>query len=81
MFIETESTPNPCHAEVPARPRRDGVRARGFVAGEDATRSLLAHRLLELEWRGAVCSGRDFITVTKGDEGDCRRCGRRCWAW
>lgn len=68
MFIETESTPNP--ATLKFLPGRDVMGTDGtadFVAGDDASRSPLAARLLELDGVARVFFGADFITVTKAD--------------
>ena len=68
MFIETESTPNP--ATLKFLPGRDVMGLEGtadFVAGDDASRSPLAIRLLALEGVARVFFGGDFITVTKFD--------------
>ena len=68
MFIETESTPNP--ATLKFLPGRDVMGPEGtadFVAGDDASRSPLAIRLLALDGVARVFFGADFITVTKFD--------------
>jgi Fe-S cluster biogenesis protein NfuA len=71
MFIETESTPNPATLKfLPGREVMGSAGTADFVAGDDATRSVLAHRLLELEGVARVFLGSDFITVTKTDDGD-----------
>ncbi|GAB6052515.1 NifU family protein [Magnetospira thiophila] len=71
MFIQTEATPNPATLKfLPGRP----VLGRGsanFPKSSDAVgKSPLAERLFELDGVAGVFLGGDFITVTKGTEGD-----------
>lgn len=68
MFIETEATPNPATLKfLPGQEVMGQAGTADFVAGDDATRSPLATRLLALEGVARVFLGADFITVTKDD--------------
>jgi Fe-S cluster biogenesis protein NfuA len=70
MFIQTEQTPNPATLKfLPGR----AVMNRGtanFTEAKAAAASPLAERLFSLAEVGGVFFGADFITVTKGDDGD-----------
>lgn len=69
MFIQTEFTPNP--ATLKFLPGRDVMGARGtafYTDAEAAKASPLAEVLFEIEGVKAIFLGRDFITVTKGEE-------------
>jgi Fe-S cluster biogenesis protein NfuA len=70
MFIQTEQTPNPATLKfLPGRV----VMATGtanFTDASAAQASPLAERLFSLEQVCGVFFGADFITVTKGEEGD-----------
>lgn len=70
MFIQTEQTPNPATLKfLPGRM----VLASGsanFAEAESAGRSPLAVKLFQIQGVTGVFLGHDFITVTKGDDGD-----------
>ncbi|CCQ75696.1 NifU family protein [Magnetospira sp. QH-2] len=71
MFIQTEATPNP--ATLKFLPGRSvlGSGSANFPKAEDAVgKSPLAERLFQLDGVAGVFLGGDFITVTKGAEGD-----------
>lgn len=70
MFIQTEQTPNPATLKfLPGH----AVMNRGtanFTEAKAAGASPLAERLFSLPDVAGVFFGADFITVTKGDDGD-----------
>lgn len=71
MFIQTESTPNP--ATLKFLPGEDVMGERGTAFYTDkasATPSPLALALFEIDSVSAIFLGRDFITVTKKEDGD-----------
>jgi Fe-S cluster biogenesis protein NfuA len=70
MFIQTEQTPNP--ATLKFLPGRTVMAAgtANFTDPQSAARSPLAERLFELPEVAGVFFGTDFITVTKGGDGD-----------
>lgn len=69
MFIQTESTPNP--QTMKFLPGKDvlGDQTAFFTSKEQAKRSPLATALFEIAHVHAIFFGRDFITVTKAEEG------------
>ena len=70
MFIQTEVTPNPATLKfLPGRPVMD----EGTFEARDeaqAERSPLAKALMQLPGVGGVFFANDFISVTKGGEGE-----------
>ncbi|MCH2547011.1 MAG: NifU family protein [Alphaproteobacteria bacterium] len=71
MFIQTETTPNP--ATLKFLPGQDVLGARGtafYTDAASAKQSPLASALFEINDITAIFLGRDFITVTKKEEGD-----------
>ena len=70
MFIQTEATPNPATLKfLPGRPVMD----EGTFEARDAAqaeRSPLAKAILELPGVTGVFFSNDFISVTKGGEGE-----------
>lgn len=70
MFIQTEQTPNPATVKfipgVAVMP--DGTA--DFRSAEDAARSPLAARLMQVEDVIGVFLGGDFVSVTKVDDAD-----------
>jgi Fe-S cluster biogenesis protein NfuA len=74
MFIQTEQTPNPATLKfLPGRPVMSSGTA-NFTEADAATRqSPLAERLFTLPQVTGVFLGADFITVTKGGDGDWRQ--------
>lgn len=68
MFIQTETTPNPATLKfLPG----DIVLATGtadFPAADTAAKSPLASRIFAVEGVTGVFLGRDFVTVTKGED-------------
>jgi Fe-S cluster biogenesis protein NfuA len=70
MFIQTEQTPNPATLKfLPGRPVMTSGTA-NFTSEEAARVSPLAERLFSLPEVTGVFLGTDFITVTKGGDGD-----------
>lgn len=71
MFIQTETTPNP--ATLKFLPGQDVMGEKGtafYTDVEAATPSPLAVELFGIEDVSAIFLGRDFITVTKQEQGD-----------
>lgn len=71
MFIQTEATPNP--ATLKFLPGKEVMGTRGtafYTDAESAKASPLAHALFEAADISAIFLGRDFITVTKKEDGD-----------
>lgn len=71
MFIQTESTPNP--ATLKFLPNEDVLGDRGtafYTDKESAKASPLALSLFDIASVSAIFLGRDFITVTKREDGD-----------
>lgn len=70
MFIMTEATPNP--ATVKFLPGQTVMEAgvAEFSTPQEGARSPLAERLFEIKAVKAVFFGRDFISVTKEQDGD-----------
>lgn len=71
MFIQTEATPNP--ATLKFLPGKDvmGDRGTAFYTDEKAAaQSPLAAVLFDVDDVSAIFLGRNFITVTKKEEGD-----------
>lgn len=71
MFIQTQETPNP--ATMKFLPGQDVMGARGtafYTDAETATASPLAEVLFTITGVRAVFLGRDFITVTKKEDGE-----------
>lgn len=71
MFIQTESTPNP--ATLKFLPGKEVMGERGtafYTDAASAVQSPLAASLFELDDVSAIFLGRDFITVTKKEQGD-----------
>jgi Fe-S cluster biogenesis protein NfuA len=70
MFIQTEQTPNPATLKfLPGRPVMVSGTA-NFTTEEAARVSPLAERLFSLPDVTGVFFGADFITVSKGGDGD-----------
>ena len=74
MFIQTETTPNPQHAQVPAGALGIGSGTADFPDRDTAGRSPLASRLFGIDGVTRVFLGSDFITVAKPDETDWAAC-------
>jgi Fe-S cluster biogenesis protein NfuA len=70
MFIQTEQTPNPATLKFLPGCAVMNAGTANFTTEEAARRSPLAERLFELPEVTGVFLGADFITVTKGGEGD-----------
>jgi Fe-S cluster biogenesis protein NfuA len=71
MFIQTEPTPNPATLKFLPGKAVMGDRGTAFYTdAESAKPSPLAQVLFEVEDVSAIFLGRDFITVTKKEEGD-----------
>lgn len=71
MFIQTETTPNP--ATLKFLPGKDVMGEKGtafYTDVEAAKPSPLAVELFGIEDVSAIFLGRDFITVTKQEQGD-----------
>lgn len=71
MFIQTEATPNP--ATMKFLPGQDvmGDGGTAFYTDKEAAKaSPLALELFEVEHVKAIFLGRDFLTVTKAEEGE-----------
>ncbi len=68
MFIQTEETPNPLTLKfLPQKPvMKQGTLE--FVRSENASRSPLADRLIDIEGVERVFFGGDFISVTKKED-------------
>jgi Fe-S cluster biogenesis protein NfuA len=73
MFIQTEQTPNPATLKfLPGRPVMSSGTANFTEAAAAGRQSPLAERLFTLPQVTGVFLGADFITVTKGGDGDWR---------
>lgn len=71
VYINLEFTPNPNTLKYSVNRTLVAVGARNFVKREEAQAdSPLAARLFEVPGISGVMIGRDFVTVTKTDEGD-----------
>lgn len=71
MFIQTESTPNPATLKFLPGKEVMGDRGTAFYTDlESAKPSPLAVELFGIEDVSAIFLGRDFITVTKREQGD-----------
>lgn len=69
MFIQTEPTPNPNTLKfLPGRTLAE-VASHDFRSGDEAQSSPLAKRLFEIEGVTGVYFGRDFLTVTRAEDG------------
>lgn len=71
MFIQTEATPNP--ATMKFLPGQDvmGDNGTAFYTDKEAAKaSPLASALFEIEQVNAIFLGRDFLTVTKAEQGE-----------
>lgn len=71
MFIQTEATPNP--ATLKFLPGKEVMGERGtafYTDAASAAQSPLAAALFEVDDVSAIFLGRDFITVTKKEEGE-----------
>jgi Fe-S cluster biogenesis protein NfuA len=70
MFIQTEQTPNPATLKFLPGCAVMASGTANFTTPDAARRSPLAERLFELDEVTGVFLGADFITVTKGGDGD-----------
>lgn len=71
MFIQTEATPNPATLKFLPGKAVMGDRGTAFYTdAQAAAQSPLAATLFEVDDVSAVFLGRDFVTVTKKEEGD-----------
>ena len=69
MFIQTEQTPNPATLKFLPGCQVLANGSADFPDREAAARSPLAERLFEIDGITGIFLGRDFITVTKQDDG------------
>lgn len=71
MFIQTETTPNPATLKfLPGQPVMGDKGTAFYTDTEAAKHSPLALELFGIEDVSAIFLGRDFITVTKKEQGD-----------
>lgn len=71
VYVSLEFTPNPNTLKYAVNRDLLSKGAINFVIPEDAeARSPLATRLFEVPGIAAVMLGRNFVTITKGDDGD-----------
>lgn len=70
MFIQTETTPNPNTLKFLPGEIVMTAGTADFRSAEEGARSPLARRLFKLNGVEGVFFGRDFVSVTKGDDKD-----------
>ena len=71
VYVSLEFTPNPNTLKYSVNRKLLDKGAANFTKKEDAAlRSPLAHKLLQIEGISGVMIGKDFVTITKTEEGD-----------
>lgn len=71
VYVSLEFTPNPNTLKYSVNRKLIEKGAANFTKIEDAAiRSPLAHKLLSIEGISGVMLGKDFVTITKTEEGD-----------